>query len=561
MPKKILITSALPYTNNMPHIGNFVGSQLPSDVYARFCRAKYGAENVLFVCGADEHGTPVMVSAKKAGIPVEQYVDELYEAHKKIVKDCNLSYDLFGRTHTDLQTKLVQDLFTRLDGLGYIEERTSIQPYSVDDGIFLADRLIEGTCPKCGYEKARGDQCDKCGELLDPSDLINPYVPETGSRNIEMRETKGLYYAASRMKPKVKEWFEKSSGWSKKAIDDTKKYLSEDIPDSSITRDIPWGIPVNKSGYEDKVFYVWFDAPWGYVSISQAANPNWADWWFGGDDCKYVQFMGKDNIKFHAIFFPGHEMALDQNWKTVDILKAFSFLNFEGTKISKSTGNGIFLDQISDDAPVDCWRYALMASAPETDDTDFTIRRFADIVNKDLNGMLGNFVSRVCKLTEKNFGLNCPSFKDGANKLLNDAFINLAETINKNFADYTNALETCEFRRAIASLRELWAAGNEFIAKTEPWALVKTDKELAGAVLYECFQLIDFYARISAPFIPETAEKMLAIFETKRDFSWPKEYERRIPDGELFAIPDNLFQMIDADKIAEMIAKYTGRES
>lgn len=549
MKNKYLITSALPYASYVPHIGNFVGSLLPSDVYARFCRSI--GRDVLFVCGADAHGTPIMIAAKTAGIPVEEYANKMYETLKNIMQIYNLSFDFFGTTHSQKQTELVQSLFTRLDSLGYIQEKNSMQPYSLDDGVFLADRQIEGTCPKCGFEKARGDQCDKCGTLLDPADLIKPYVPETGSKNIEMRETKGLYYSASRMKPAVEKWFNESTGWSKKAIDDTKKYLNEDIPDSSITRDIPWGIPVNKPGYEDKVFYVWFDAPWGYVSISQYARKDWADFWHGGENVHYAQFMGKDNIKFHAIFFPGHEMALDNNWKQVDQLKALSFLNFEGAKISKSTGHGIFMDEAIKDAPTDCWRYALMSSAPETDDTDFTIQRFADIVNKDLNGILGNFVSRVCKITEKNFGNTIPKFEDFTDitKLIND--------VNLKLDELKWALDGCEFRKSIAALRELWSIGNEFFTKTEPWAMVKQDRSGEAAdVLNICFNLIDLYARVSAPFIPDAANKMINIFETKRDLSWPTKFEYRIQNPESFTVPENLFNRIDDDKIAEMTAKY-----
>ncbi len=554
MNKKYLITSALPYVNAMPHIGNFVGSVLPADVYARFMRALHGAENVLFVCGADAHGSPVVISAKKENMQVAELVEKYQSLHSKIFNDFSVSFDGgYGTTHTNEQTQLVHELFAALDKNGFIEEKTTIQPYSVDDGMFLADRQIEGICPKCGYEKARGDQCDKCGELLDPSDLINPRAVESGSHNIEMRETKNLFYRADKVKVDVENWFNQTAeknGWSKYAIGATKKYLSEDVPNPSITRDLPWGIPVNKQGYEDKVFYVWFDAPWGYVSISKRANKDWVQWWHGGENCHYTQFMGKDNIKFHSLFFPGQMFAwADANWKKVDVLKGLCFLNFEGDKISKSRGAALALDKVLEDVSVDCWRYALMASAPETDDTDFTIQRFADVVNKDLNGILGNFVSRVCKITEKNFGGNVPNKSDNFDT-------ELEQTLNSRLADLTAALEACEFRKSIEVLRSLWAAGNEFFTKAEPWVLIKTDAAAAGAVLNECFQLIDFYARISAPIIPNSAEKMQNIFACKQDLSWPKKYERRIADNSEFIVPENLFTRIDDEKIAVMVEKY-----
>ena len=564
--KKHLITAALPYVNNIPHIGNFVGSILPADIFARFKRAKYGDENVLFACGADAHGSPIVIQAKKEGVSPAELVAKYHGLHAKIFSEFNISFDGgYGTTNSDVQKKLVHELFTALDNNGFIEERETVQPYSVDDDMWLADRQIEGTCPKCNYECARGDQCDKCNELLDPADLINPYAADSGSRNIEMRKTKNLFYRADAVHADVKKWFNdtaEKNHWSRYAISATKKYLGEDVPNPSVTRDLPWGIPVNKEGYENKVFYVWFDAPWGYISISQSARPDWADFWHAGTDCHYAQFLGKDNIKFHALFFPGQEIAwADGNFKKVDLLKGLAFLNFEGAKISKSNNHGIFLDDALTDAPADCWRYALIASAPETDDTDFTIQRFADIVNKDLNGILGNFVSRVCKLTEKNFGAAVPPKCEMRNAKCDEFFTYLASRISHLVPELTDALEKCEFRKSVATLREIWSAGNKFLDDTAPWTLIKNgDMDAAGAVLNECFQLIDFYARVSAPFIPNASEKMFGIFQSRRSDSeggWPKKYERRITDGAEFVVPENLFTRIDDDKITEMTEKYT----
>ncbi|MBR6010669.1 MAG: methionine--tRNA ligase [Alphaproteobacteria bacterium] len=536
MGQKYLITSALPYINGELHIGHLIGCYLPSDVYARFCRAM--GRDVLYVCGADEHGTPAIVGAAKEHIPVKEYTDKYYEKHLRAVSDFKLSFDLYGRTHTDLQETLVQDLFARLEEQGLIEERETVQPFSVDDNMFLADRQIEGTCPKCGFDKARGDQCDNCSATYEANELKNPHSAISGSTNIEMRKTKNLFFLASKVEGKWKEWLkEHAPKWSKTASSIAMGWANEGLHDTSITRDLSWGIPVNKPGYENKVFYVWFDAPWGYVSISQAANKDWESWW-KNPDCFYAQFMGKDNVKFHSVFFPEQELAMNDNWKTVDMLKSMNFLNFEGAKISKSTGNGVFLDEALNIAPSDCWRYALMASAPETDDTDFTMARFADVVNKDLNGMLGNFVSRVCKLSNKNFGDTVPD-GNGIDK-------DLEIKINEKLADLTNALEKCEFRDAVFALRSLWAIANEYMTVKEPWALVKNgDMAGAAAALHECFQMIDFFARVSAPFIPDAAEKIQNIFETKHDLSWPTKYEHRLGNGEKFTVPENLFNRIE----------------
>ena len=547
MNKKYLITSALPYVNGELHLGHLVGCWLPSDVYARFCRAI--GRDVLFICGADEHGTTAIVGAAKENMPVKEYNDKYYAKHLRAVADFNLSFDFYGRTHTQLQENLIHDLFKRLDEQGLIEERETIQPFSIDDNMFLADRQLVGTCPVCGYEKARGDQCDKCSSTYEATELINPRSTISGSTNIEMRPTKNLFFLASKMQDEWKKWLnEHAPKWSKTASSIAHGWANEGLIDTSIKRDLSWGISVNKPGYENKVFYVWFDAPWGYVSISQAANKDWATWW-KNPDCFYAQFMAKDNVKFHSVFFPEQELAMHDNWKTVDMLKSMNFLNFEDGKFSKSEGNGIFLDQAIDIAPSDTWRYSLMASAPETDDYYFKIDRFADTVNKDLNGILGNFVSRVCKLSAKNFG----NFVPKSGSLDSD----LENQINEKLNDLTTSLEKCEFRNAIFALRSLWSIGNEYMTEKAPWALVKDGNlDAAEHVLNNCFQLIDFYSRVSAPFIPDTAEKMQNIFADKHDLSWPTKYEKRVADGTEFTIPENLFERIDDDKVKFLTEKF-----
>lgn len=546
--QKYLITSALPYVNGDLHLGHLVGCWLPSDIYARFCRAR--GRDVLYICGADEHGTPAVVGAMKENMPIIEYNNKYYEKHLRAVRDFNLSFDLYGRTHTELQEKLIHDLFNRLDALGLIEERETVQPFSIDDNMFLADRQLVGTCPKCGYDGARGDQCDNCSATYDASELINPRSTISGSTNIEMRPTKNLFFLASRVQGTWRDWLKSHAPkWSRTAAAIAQGWANDELRDTSITRDLPWGIPVNKPGYEDKVFYVWFDAPWGYVSISQAANKNWADWW-KNPDAHYAQFMGKDNVKFHAVFFPEQQLAMNDNWKTVDMLKSMNFLNFEGGKFSKSEHRGVFLTDALSIAPADAWRYALIASAPETDDTDFTFTRFADIVNKDLNGMLGNFVSRVCKLTNKNFGDTVPSAGATDNALVTQ--------INEKLRELTDALDACEFRAAIVALRSLYAIGNEYMTVHEPWTLVKNgDMDAAGAVLNQCFQLIDLYARVSAPFIPAAAEKMRNIFVgADLDLSWPETYAPRITNGAKFVVPENLFTRIDDETVEKLTAQY-----
>ncbi len=551
MAQKYLITSALPYVNNVLHIGHLIGCLLPSDVYARFCRAM--GRDVLYIGGSDEHGTPSEVGAQRENMPIEDYVEKYRAKHLDAVRDFNLSFDLYGRTHTKLHEKLIHELFTRLDELGMVYEKSSMQPYSVNEKKFLADRYVIGTCPKCGFERAYGNECDKCGTSLDPDELINPHSAVDPTSPVEMRETKHIYFRLSQVQDKLRAWIDSRTGWPRTAIAIANKWLDEGLRDNPITRDLKWGIPVNKPGFEGKVFYVWFDAPWGYVSISQAARDDWASWW-KNPDCKYVEFMGKDNVSFHSVFFPAQELAMDDGWKTVDVLKAFNFMNFNGDKISKSRGNGVFLDDALTIAPADTWRYALLASAPETDDTDFTVQRFAEIVNKDLNGLLGNFVSRVCKLSAKNFGLAVPKQSSKFKVQSSD----LDKKINNKLDELTAALDACEFRKSVAALREIYGIANEYMTETAPWALVKEGKmDEAADVLNNCFQLIDVFARVSAPFIPDAAAKMQKIFAGKHDLSWPKTFERRIADGEGFVVPENLFERIDDARVAEINEKYS----
>lgn len=550
---KQLITSALPYVNNKLHLGHLIGCLLPSDVFARFCRAK--GDEVLYICGADEHGTPVEVGAKKEGLSFEDYSEKYYQSQLKSIKDFNLSFNYFGRTHTPEQEKLVIDVFNHLEKNGFIEERIMLQPYCIDDKQFLADRYIEGICPKCGYEKARGDQCDKCGSLLDPKDLINPYSTISGSKNIELRETKHLFFLASKIQPKLKKWIDsKQDIWPKTALSIAYKWLKEGIKDQCITRDLKCGISVPKKGYENKTFYVWLDAPWGYISISEIYckknGLNYLDWW-KNPEVNYTQFMGKDNVAFHAVFFPSAEIAVNNNWKMVDNLKAVNFLNFEGAKISKSTGNGIFLDDAIIEFPSDYWRYYLISNSPESDDTDFTIDRFTEVINKDLNGILGNFISRITKFTEKKLGNTIPeNYSD------TELEIELKNNINSCLSEITENMEKLELRKATAKIRELWTIGNEYITKSEPWSIIKTDENRAKTILYNCFNLIDLYARISSIIIPETADKIIKTFDKKLDVSWPKTFEYRIKSGEKFNITENLFERISPERNQELKDKY-----
>lgn len=506
---KYLITSALPYINGIKHLGNLVGSLLPADIYARYLRQR--GEEVLCICGTDDHGAPAEIAAAEAGLPVAEYCERMYLTQKEIYARFNLAFDHFGRTSTEANRKLTQEIFNKLDSNGYIVEKTIEQYYSVADKRFLADRHITGTCPKCNYPMARGDQCDGCGALLDPTELINPRSSLNPQDKLELRQTKHLFLDLPKLQPKVKEWTDTLENPSKVVSGIIRKWLEEGLEQRCITRDLEWGIPVPKPGFEDKVFYVWFDAPNGYISIcadwaKQNGNPDaWQDWWLNAKHVQYTQFMAKDNVPFHAVMWPAILLGTEQNWKMVDYIKGFNWLNYAGGKFSTSQKRGVFTDTALELFPVDYWRYYLMANVPESSDADFTFESFANIINNDLADSLGNFTSRVLTLVSKYFDGKVPSYTKA------ELDTELMQKTTELCGKIDQAHSELKYREVINNMRLLWALGNEYITKQQPWALAKTDLHKAGLVLSNCLHLLRIFAITAWPIIPGSAEQIMAL--------------------------------------------------
>ena len=559
---KTLITSALPYINGIPHLGHMIGCLLPSDVYARYMRMM--GNDVLYIVGTDEHGTTSEVGALKAGMDIQSYCDMNHKRHFNTYKDFGLSFDYFGRTSSEQNKEMTYHIFEQLDKNGYIEERTVKQIYSIDDDMFLADRYITGTCPHCGYEKARGDQCENCTQVLEPTDLINAKSTISGSSNLEVRETKHLYLNLPKIEPLLKEWLiTKEPFWPAVAYSIAQKWLKEGLQARCITRDLKWGFPVNKPGYENKVFYVWFDAPIGYIGITKQwadedpKNRNWKDWWYDASNVRHVEFMGKDNVPYHSITFPATLLGTGENWTQVDYLKGVSYLTFEGGKFSKSENRGIFAEDAIKEFPADYWRYWLMSNIPEASDTSFTFDSFASIINKDLNGVLGNFVSRVLKMTSSKIGNTVPS---GGN--LGEIEEKLISNLQARVNDYLKYMNELEFRKAFAELRQIWVEGNNYISEAEPWVVIKEDVEKASQILRTCINLIRIFAILSAPVMPTTSEKMLAKLglslsdmPSLKDFDIKTELTA-LKAGTPFEVGDMLFERITEERIAELKEKY-----
>ncbi len=567
---RILITSALPYINGIKHLGNLVGSQLPSDAYARYMRAR--GHEVMYICATDEHGTPAELAAAKAGKPVADFCADMWQVQKDIADGFRLSFDHFGRSSSERNHKLTQHLAVKLWEAGLIEEITESQVYSNADGRFLPDRYIEGTCPNCGFENARGDQCENCTKQLDPTDLINPRSAVSGSTDLEVRETKHLYLRQSEMRQKLSEWIDTKTDWPILTTSIAKKWLNDGdgLQDRGITRDLNWGVPVQFdgapwSGMDGKVFYVWFDAPIEYI----AATAEWADahgktdadwerWWRtdrGADDVYYVEFMGKDNVPFHTLSFPATLMGSGEDWKLVDFIKSYNWLNYEGGKFSTSQGRGVFMDQALEIMPSDYWRWWLLSNAPESSDSDFTWESFQAGVNKDLADVLGNFVSRVTKFCRSKWGEEVPA--GGEYGPAEDAV--LAE-IGKRLTAYQTHMEAIELRKATAELRAIWVAGNEYLQSAAPWSVYKEDPDAAAAIVRFALNLIPLYAVLSEPFIPDAGAAMLTAMNAE-GVTWPDELPgalTALTPGHAFATPDVLFTKI-ADETREALeARFAG---
>ena len=559
--ERILITSAIPYINGVKHLGNLVGSQLPSDLYARYLRQR-GYE-VLLICATDEHGTPAELAASKAGKPVAEYCREMHATQKKLSDGFRLSFDHFGRSSSNRNRDLTQHFAARLADNGYISEVEEEQIYSKEDGRFLPDRYIEGECPECGYERARGDQCENCTKQLEPKDLINPRSAVSGSTELEVRKTKHLYLRQSMFRDRIAEWIDTKTDWPLLTTSIAKKWLfdGEGLQDRGITRDLDWGVPVRRGsepwpGMEGKVFYVWFDAPIEYIAATAEwaeangySDAEWERWWRkdkGAEDVRYVQFMGKDNVPFHTLSFPATIFGSGEPWKLVDYIKSFNYLNYDGGQFSTSLGRGIFMDQALDILPPDYWRWWLLAHAPEHSDSEFTWENFVDSVNKDLADVLGNYASRTTKFCRSKFGSAVP--EQGTWDERADV---LADDLDRRIRAYEDFMDAMEVRKSAQELRAIWAAGNEFLQTAAPWSDVRNAEiPRAKASTALALNLLRMFAVLSKPFIPDASETIMRALGAD-DWSWPSDARtalRTLEAGHEFSVPDNLFNKISEEE-------------
>ncbi|KAG5956036.1 putative methionine--tRNA ligase, cytoplasmic protein rar1 [Claviceps arundinis] len=556
--KNILITSALPYVNNVPHLGNVVGSVLSADVFSRF--SKLRNRPTLYICGTDEYGTATETKALETGQTPKQLCDEFHKKHKEVYDWFEIGFDYFGRTTTEKQTEIVQDIFLKLHKNGLLEERTTTQPYCEKHDGYLADRFVEGTCPKCGYDDARGDQCDKCGGLLDPFELIKPRCKVDGAQPVP-RDTKHIFLKLNELQPSIEEWFEdahKKYGWPANGTAITKSWLTKGLEGRSITRDLKWGVPIPLPGYEKKVIYVWFDACIGYPSITANYTDQWEKWWKNPDDVSLYQFMGKDNVPFHTVIFPGSEIGTGEKWTMLNHLSTTEYLNYENGKFSKSRGVGVFGNQVRDiGISPSVWRYYLLSNRPETADTQFEWQAFVLSNNSELLANFGNFVNRIVKFVNAKCDSTVPDFSASYTDDTFD-FPAWIARVNTLLAEYVDELEKVHIRAGVRKLMEISTEGNALLQYRLDNANLVEHPERTNTVIGLALNLCHLLASLASPYMPSTSESICKQLNTSLAHIpdiWTPEV---LKSGHKIGKAAYLFTRIDDKKVTEWKAQFGG---
>ena len=546
--KRYLITSALPYANGPVHIGHLAGVYVPSDIYTRYLRLK--GHDVISVCGSDEHGVPITIKARKEGITPQQVVDRYHEIIEKSFRRLGMSFDIYSRTSSPTHRVTASDFFRKLYEEGKFIEQTSMQYYDEEAQTFLADRYIVGTCPRCQNEKAYGDQCEKCGSTLSPDELINPRSAVSGAVPVK-RETKHWYLPLDKYEGFLREWILQSHPeWKANVYGQCKSWLDLGLQPRAVSRDLDWGIPVPVEGAEGKVLYVWFDAPIGYISATKDLTPDWEKYW-KSEDTKMVHFIGKDNIVFHCIVFPAMLKA-HGDYILPENVPANEFLNLEGDKISTSQNWAVWLHEYLEEFPgkEDVLRYVLCANAPETKDNDFTWKDFQARNNSELVAVLGNFINRALVLTKKYYDGVVP--QRGTLTEYDEVTI---EELQKIKASLERNIEHYHFREALKDAMAYARIGNKYLADTEPWKVVKTDPERVKTILNIALQITANTAIAIEPFMPFSAEKILAMLAVDK-FGWEQLGSMELlEEGHTIGEAQLLFEKIEDDVIQQQLDK------
>ena len=560
MSKKYTVTSALPYANGPLHIGHIAGAYLPADIYVRYRKAK--GDDVLFVCGSDEHGAAITLQAKKNGVSPKEIIDKFHTLNKKSFSEFGINFDIYHRTSSDLHHETASEYFKVLEENGVFTKKISEQLYDEDYQQFLADRYIIGECPKCRYEHAYGDQCEKCGSTLSPSELKNPKSTLSGKEPV-MKTTSHWYLPMQKHEAWLKKWIEEGvldgkqhhdpKNWRSQVLGQCKSWIDGGLQERAMTRDLDWGVKVPVDGSDGKVLYVWLDAPIGYISATKEwASINGKDWktYWQGDDLELIHFIGKDNIVFHCIIFP-IILRAHGNFSLPSNVPANEFLNLEGKKLSTSRNWAIWLHEYLEDFKnqQDVLRYALCATAPESKDTDFTWKDFQTRNNSELVGVLGNFVNRVVVLTNKYWEGRVPC--QGKLKEYDQEVLQAIKLAPIKIGEY---IEKYKLRDALSEMMKLARLGNKYLADTEPWKLKKIDEDRTKTIMNIALQLTASLSILSKPFLPFTANKLAAMLNVSEIF-WDQSAEQLLPANHQIKKATLLFERIEDNQIQAQLAK------
>ncbi|ONI22458.1 hypothetical protein PRUPE_2G130800 [Prunus persica] len=574
--RNILITSALPYVNNVPHLGNIIGCVLSADVFARYCRLR--GYNTVYICGTDEYGTATETKAIEEQCSPQEICDKYHAIHREVYQWFNISFEKFGRTSTPQQTEVCQAIFNKLLENDWLSENTMQQPYCDTCKRFLADRLVEGTCPTqgCDYASARGDQCENCGKLLNPTELKDPKckVCKTTPR---IRDTNHMFLELPLLRDKLEEYINKTSvagSWSQNAIQATNAWLKEGLKQRCITRDLKWGVPVPHDNFKDKVFYVWFDAPIGYVSITKCYTDDWEKWWKNPENVELYQFMGKDNVPFHTVMFPSTLLGTGENWTLMKTISVTEYLNYEAGKFSKSKGIGVFGNDAKDtNIPVEVWRYYLLTNRPEVSDTLFTWADLQAKLNSELLNNLGNFINRVLSFVAKpsgqGYGSIIPDAPSADSDLLTEK---LAEKVGKCVEQYIEAMEKVKLKQGLKTAMSISSEGNAYLQESQFWKLYKEDQPRCAVVMRTSVGLVHLLACLLEPFMPSFSlevfkqlnlppETHISLCDDKGDIDRARRPWEIVPIGHKIGKPEPLFKELKDEEVESLRKKFAGSQA
>jgi methionyl-tRNA synthetase len=545
--KRFTVTAALPYANGPVHIGHLAGCYIPSDIYVRYLRAN--AKDVKFICGSDEHGVPITIKAKKEVITPQAVVDKYHKMMGDSFKEFGISFDIYSRTSSPTHHETASEFFTNLYDKGMFQEEVTEQYFDAEANQFLADRYITGTCPNCGNENAYGDQCEKCGSTLNPTDLINPKSTLSGSVPV-MKTTKNWFLPLDRFQENIENFINQHNDWKSNVIGQCKSWLTQGLQPRAMTRDLDWGVKVPLKDAEGKVLYVWFDAPIGYISATKELAPDWEKYW-KSEDTRLIHFIGKDNIVFHCIIFPAILMA-HGDYILPDNVPANEFLNLEGDKISTSRNWAVWLHEYLEEFKdkQDVLRYVLCANAPETKDNDFTWKDFQARNNNELVAIFGNFVNRVLVLSQKYF-----DGKVMERSSLTTYDIEVMEELKKYPSIISNSLEQFRFREGLQEFMNLARLGNKYLADTEPWKVIKEDEQRVKTVLNISLQIAANLAILAEPFLPHTSTKLKTMLNLESHLWSEAGNENLLTNNHQLGTSNLLFEKIEDDVIEKQLQK------